>query len=124
MIEKLAPADAMKVVRHVTNLEPLRVAEITNELPGSEYRGRTLPLYQVVASDDEASEINVYINVYSGELVAIRSASWRTWDLMWGLHIMDWREREEIDNLFLKIFSVLAFVSSVTGIILFFRSRA
>jgi hypothetical protein len=40
---------------------------------------------------------------------------------MWGLHIMDWKERDNIDNLLLKIFSILALVSSVTGIMLFFK---
>ena len=34
---------------------------------------------------------------------------------------MDWRERDNIDNLLLKIFSILALVSSITGILLFFR---
>jgi len=40
---------------------------------------------------------------------------------MWGFHIMDWQERDNIDNLFLKIFSILALVSSITGILLFFK---
>jgi len=34
---------------------------------------------------------------------------------------MDWQERDNIDNLFLKIFSILAVISSLTGILLFFR---
>ena len=59
--------------------------------------------------------------MYSGNVVAIRSDKWRIWDLMWGLHIMDWKERDNIDNLFLKIFSILALVSSLTGIMLFFK---
>jgi len=40
---------------------------------------------------------------------------------MWGLHIMDWKERDNISNILLKIFSILALVSSITGIMLFFK---
>ena len=56
----------------------------------------------------------------SGEITAIRSDSWRTWDFLWGTHIMDYSERENIDNLLLKIFSLLALVSAMSGIMLFF----
>jgi len=42
--------------------------------------------------------------------------------LMWGFHIMDWETREDIDNLLLKIFSILALISSITGVLLFFKA--
>ena len=73
-----------------------------------------------IRDSDKGHEINVYINIYSGEVLAIRSAAWRIWDLMWGFHIMDWQERDNIDNILLKIFSILALISSVTGVLLFF----
>ena len=63
----------------------------------------------------------MYLNIYSGEILAIRSAAWRLWDLMWGFHIMDWQERKNIDNLLLKIFLILSLISSLTGILLFFK---
>ncbi|GIS26674.1 MAG: hypothetical protein CM15mP127_10470 [Gammaproteobacteria bacterium] len=84
---------------------------------------RQLPLHKVIAENSNKEKINVYVNPYSGEIVAIRSNQWRSWDLMWGFHIMDWNERDNIDNLFLKVFSILALVSSITGVILFFRSK-
>ena len=87
---------------------------------GSEYRGRKLPLYKVVTLSNEGKEINVYQDPFTGEIVAIRSAQWRVWDLMWGLHIMDWVDRENIDNLLLKVFSFLALLTSISGITLFF----
>ena len=40
---------------------------------------------------------------------------------MWGFHIMDWVDRDNIDNILLKIFSILALISSVTGLLLFFK---
>jgi hypothetical protein len=40
---------------------------------------------------------------------------------MWGFNIMDWQERDNIDNMLLKIFSILALISSISGILLFFK---
>ena len=72
--------------------------------------------------DKNDKEINVYINPFSGKIEAIRTFSWRIWDFLWGLHIIDWNDRDNINNIFLQIFSLLALVSSITGIILFFRT--
>ena len=105
----------------VTSLTPLAVEEINDPEPGSEYRGRNLPLFKVVTQDQENDEINVYVDAISGQVVAIRSQQWRLWDLMWGLHIMDWETRDEINNWLLKLFSVLALISSLTGVFIFFR---
>ena len=70
---------------------------------------------------DKDKKINLYLNVFSGEITAVRSLQWRIWDLMWGFHIMDWQTRDKINNIFLQIFSILALVSSISGIMLFFR---
>ena len=76
---------------------------------------------KVISKNEKDKLINVYLNIYSGEVTAIRSMQWRIWDVMWGFHIMYWQERDNIDNIFLKIFSILALVSSITGILLFFK---
>ena len=123
-VKKITYADAQNIVTKKTNLEPLEVNEITEDKKGSEFRGHNLPIYQIKAVNDKDEEINVYINPYSGEVAAIRSAQWRIWDLMWGFHIMDWEERDNIDNFFLQLFSILALVSAITGIVLFFKRKA
>ena len=120
-VKKMSSIEAMESVINQTSLTPLIAEEVLNEKAGSEFRGRSLPIYKVKTKSKDDSKINVYINMYSGDVVAIRSDKWRIWDLMWGLHIMDWKERDNIDNLFLKIFSILALVSSLTGIMLFFK---
>ena len=110
-------------IQKISDIEakPIAVKEINLPKKGSEYRGRQLPIYNVTTRNANDKEINVYLNVFSGEIVAIRSAQWRIWDLMWGFHIMDWQERDNIDNLLLKIFSILALISSISGILLFFK---
>ena len=105
-------------VKGQTSLTPVNVTRITSSSEGSEFRGRELPLFKVTTSSED--EINVYVDAVSGEVKAIRSDSWRWWDLLWSLHIMDYRERENIDNFLLKIFSILALISSLSGITLFF----
>ena len=120
-LEKLSGEQATSIVSSVTSLTPLSAKEINEPEPGSEYRGRNLPLFKVATKDQENKQINVYVDAISGQVVAIRSEQWRLWDLMWGLHIMDWETRDEINNWLLKLFSVLALISSLTGVLIFFR---
>ena len=118
-LEKLDFESAMRIVEERTILRPQTIEIIEKPERGSEYRGRKLPLYKVVSFSNEGKEINVYQDPFSGEIVAIRSSQWRIWDLMWGLHIMDWVDRDNIDNLLLKIFSFIALFTSISGVILF-----
>mgnify|MGYP003309758525 FL=1 len=120
-LEKLDLESAMQIIKEGTILQPQTIEIVEDSKRGSEYRGRKLPLYKVVSISNEGKEINVYQDPFSGEIVAIRSAQWRVWDLMWGLHIMDWVDRDNIDNLLLKIFSFIALFTSISGIILFFK---
>ena len=120
-LEKLNKSQVFDIVASSSTLEPIAFEKIEESSKGSEYRGRNLPLYKVTALNNKDKKINLYIDVYSGEITAVRSLQWRIWDLMWGFHIMDWQTRDKINNIFLKIFSILALVSSISGILLFFR---
>jgi len=117
---KISHEQALEIVSDQTYLKPLVLTEISQEAPGSEYRGRDLPLYKIESSDENSKNINVYVDPYSAKIVAIRSNQWRIWDFMWGIHIMDWNERDNIGNIFLKVFSILALLSALSGIYLFF----
>ena len=119
--DKLNFDAAKKIVEKKTTLIPQSIEIIEEPKRGSEYRGRELPLYKVMSLSKLGKEINVYQNPFTGEIVAIRSSEWRIWDLMWGLHIMDWVDRDNIDNILLKIFSFIALFTSVSGVILFFK---
>ena len=124
LIDKISFEDALKVVKTKTNLSPLTVEEVTEAKKRAEYRGRDLPIYRVVSRNNKNEKINVYVNPYSGDISAVRSTQWRIWDLLWGFHIMDWQDRDNIGNIFLKVFSVLALLSAITGIVLFFKKTA
>ena len=120
-LDKLSLQEAQSIVGSSTTLRVLGAEEVLIPEPGAEYRGRPLPLYRVRSVNDEDEEINVYVSGFSGEVVAIRNEQWRIWDLMWGLHIMDWEERDDFNHWLLRVFSVLALISSVTGLFLFVR---
>ena len=122
-VNKISHERALQIVADKTYLKPLSLIEITEDKPGSEYRGRDLPLYKIESSNKNFKNINIYIDPYSAKIVAIRSNQWRIWDFMWGLHIMDWNERDDIGNVFLKIFSILALLSAISGIYLFFYTN-
>ena len=64
---------AMLIVKQSTTLIPIEAEEITTSKKGSEYRGRALPLIKVISKNEKDKLINVYLNVYSGEVTAIRS---------------------------------------------------
>ena len=120
LIKPLTKEEAIKITAQKTTLNPLEVSLITELYPGAEYRG-SLPVYKV--KTDTKDDINVYVGYMTGDIGSIRSDSWRIWDLMWSLHIMDYRERDNINNILLRILSILALVTSLSGIFLFFTKK-
>ena len=120
LIKPLTKEEAIKITAQKTTLNPLEASLITELYPGAEYRG-SLPVYKV--KTDTKDDINVYVGYMTGDIGSIRSDSWRIWDLMWSLHIMDYRERDNINNILLQILSILALVTSISGITLFFVKK-
>ena len=121
LLEKLSVEEAKLIASIKTSLEPVSAILLTESSPGSEYRGRSLPIYQITTSSKD--DTNIYLDPLSGDVLAIRSDSWRMWDFLWSLHIMDYDQRDNINNFLLRIFSILALVSSISGILLFFFSK-
>ena len=121
LLEKLSVEEAKLIASIKTSLEPVSAILLTESSPGSEYRGRSLPIYQITTTSKD--DTNIYLDPLSGDVLAIRSDSWRMWDFLWSLHIMDYDQRDNINNFLLRIFSILALVSSISGILLFFFSK-
>ena len=100
----LSAEEAMTIAKETTSLNPVSVSLIEKAERGVEYRGRRLPIYKVSTDTDDG--INIYVDSMTGDIAAIRSDSWRAWDLLWALHIMDYQVRGNINNIFIDIFSV------------------
>lgn len=70
-----------------------------------------------------ADGTHVYIDDATGEVLALRTAQWRLYDAMWGLHIMDLKTREDTHHPILIAFAALAAIGALLGCVLLFRRR-
>lgn len=57
----------------------------------------------------------LYLSPTAGELIARRHALWRIFDFMWMLHIMDYEERSDVNNLLLRIATWATFAMALMG---------
>ncbi|MBX7482690.1 PepSY domain-containing protein [Qipengyuania qiaonensis] len=80
---------------------------------------RPIPVWQVALENGT----NIYIGTETGEIEAVRTEWWRTFDFMWGLHIMDLQTREDTHHPVLILFAVLSAIGSLLGCVLLFRRR-
>jgi hypothetical protein len=80
---------------------------------------RPLAVWQVALDDGT----NVYVGRDTGEIEAVRTRWWRAFDLAWGLHIMDFSEREDTSHPVLIIFAAISLVGALMGLLLMFRRR-
>jgi hypothetical protein len=99
---------------HAGELRAARVTRIGEN--DTEYRG-ALPAWRVDFEDGEGRSI--YVAADTGAVSARRSTLWRTYDFLWGLHIMDWRGHADFNSWLLVIATGLGLVVIITGIIMF-----
>ncbi|MFQ3596651.1 MAG: hypothetical protein SNJ63_11150 [Sphingomonadaceae bacterium] len=90
-----ASAARLAAARHAGAARVTGVERIDPADPPLEFR-REAPAFRVRFDDSERSSF--YIHAVSGELLAVRTDRWRLFDLLWGLHIMDWRGREDFNH--------------------------
>ena len=67
------------------------MSRVTAETP--EHRG-ALPAWRVAFADPDAT--GVFIAAETGRITAIRTRTWRLYDFFWSLHIMDWKNNEDL----------------------------
>jgi hypothetical protein len=89
------------------------VAWVTTETP--EYRG-PLPAWRVQFDDREATRL--YVPANEGRVAARRTRTWRVYDFLWSLHIMDWTHHEDINNNWLRVVSAVALLLALSGAVL------
>lgn len=113
----LSPLDedaARAIAAHHYNGEaPIAAARLLTSAPPMEIRGRALPLWRIDFDDRLATSF--YIDPMNGALVTRRHGFWRLFDVMWMLHIMDYRERDEIHHALLWIAQTAGFLLFLSG---------
>lgn len=97
----------------------LRAIEWVSEAP-REIGERPVPLWAV--HYDGAGKDTLYFSPFTGELVARRHELWRWFDFLWMFHIMDYAERENVNNSLLRTASITGFAFALSGIWLLFYS--
>ncbi len=102
-----------------TGNDPIASARLITEIPG-EIRGRKPPLWRVEFA--QWNKPTLYFSPATGELVSRRHELWRVFDFVWMLHIMDYDERENVNNTLLRAFTWGAVLMASSGIWLLFYS--
>ena len=100
-----------------TGNEPIASASLITDVPG-EIRGRKPPLWRV--EFDHWNKPTLYFSPTTGELVSRRHQLWRIFDFVWMFHIMDFDERENVNNPLLRVFTWGAVLMALSGAWLLF----
>lgn len=111
--EELARTIALNDFKHDARVESVEL--LKGEPPG-EYRGGSMPVYRVIL--EHPKHPHLYISPTTGDVLKRRNENWRWFDLFWMLHIMDYRERNNFNHWLLTGASVLAILTSVSGLAL------
>ncbi len=90
--------------------------------PPTEIQFAPLPLWRVDFDDVWGSSF--YIDPATGRFVTRRHTLWRIFDFLWMLHIMDYDERDNVNNNLLRGATIVALVFALSGLwLLYFRFR-
>jgi uncharacterized iron-regulated membrane protein len=92
--------------------DPVRSVQLLHKAP-MEMQSRKPPYWQV--EFDRWNSPTLYISRDTGALVARRHSLWRIFDFAWMLHIMDYDERNDMNNLLLRVSTWLAVIMALTG---------
>jgi uncharacterized iron-regulated membrane protein len=71
-----------------------------------------------IAGFDGAGNRSLYISAVTGELGPVRTDLWRTYDVLWSLHIMDYETRENFNHPLIIAAAILALSVVLFGIVL------
>ncbi len=83
--------------------------------PGSEIRGRNFPVWKITFEEPES--LNLYLDPWTGEILARRTTRWRIFDFFWMLHVMDFENRDDFNHPLLQIAAFLGLLIALSGVI-------
>ncbi len=92
--------------------ERLARVSLIDDIPG-EIRGRRPPVWR--ADFKGWNKPTLYFSPETGELLTRRHELWRIFDFVWMLHIMDYDERENVNNPLLRVFTWGAVLMALSG---------
>lgn len=105
--------DVRKIARQTyTGTEQIKSIELITDIP-NEIRGRTAPIWRV--EFEHWNKPTLYFSPLTGELLTRRHELWRVFDFAWMLHIMEYEDRENVNNTLLRVFTISAFLMALSG---------
>lgn len=127
---RLVSADGARVAPRLTEAQAIERAQVWLRQPGrieaaewvertgpdSEIRGRDLPVWGIRYSEPES--LHLYLDPWTGEVLARRTERWRIFDFLWMLHIMDFETRDDFNHPLLQFAALAGLVISVSGVLL------
>lgn len=115
LLPQLAAADAARIVeaRYKGTARIAAVDRTSAESPPLDLR-RKVAAWRVTMSDGT----RFYLDAATGDILARRTRWWRFYDLMWGIHIMDLKTREDAHNPLLIGFAGVSLVTTLLALIL------
>lgn len=93
--------------------DEINKVELLSSAP-AEVGKRPAPIWAVHYSD--MGKTTLYFSPTSGELLAKRHELWRWFDFLFMLHIMDYDERSDVNNLLLRIASATGLLFALSGV--------
>ncbi|KCZ87966.1 NADH:ubiquinone reductase (Na(+)-transporting) subunit F [Hyphomonas johnsonii] len=85
-------------------------------IPKLETRSHAAPAWRV--SFDDPEHTSIYVSATNGQIQERRNNYWRTFDIFWMLHIMDYQNRSNFNHPIIVISAILAVWMGLSGIVL------
>jgi len=101
--------------------DPLSSQWIEAGAGGHDLRGRAGPAWKVTFAEPEP--LDLYLDPWTGELLARRTPRWRLFDFMWMLHIMDYDTREDFNHPLLQAAAVAGLLVALSGVVFWLLTR-
>ena len=120
--EEITAAEAIKVAERymLPDLEFDKIQKIETVGDHHEYRGRSLPAYEISYKTDE--NLKAYVAIENGAFQTVRHRDWRWFDFLWMTHTMDYQGRDNFNTIVLRVFSLLGLITVLSGFLLWFTS--
>jgi uncharacterized iron-regulated membrane protein len=122
--EQLSPLNRQLAIQiakhHYAGTGEISTVALIEDNPPTEIKFFPLPLWRI--DFDDAWGSSFYVDPQSGRFRTRRHTLWRVFDIMFMLHIMDYDERDNVNNTLLRIFSILGVVLGSSGLWLLFYS--
>jgi hypothetical protein len=126
---KITENEAIKIVGQqlIPSLKVKSVKELQQVSNHHEIRNKQLPAYEI--EFEENNKLKAYVSAQNGKIISLRHNAWRLFDFLWMTHTMDYKSRDNFNNVALRIFSLFGMLTVISGFWLwiststFFRAK-